>query len=166
MRKWGYAALGTAVAAAVIGAPVASAAGEATGAQAGEQAGQQECRRAFDQAVWEDMDSYNKRDGARYSAIIHRDMVTVGRRGDIHIGHDANVTPVIEQQFTLPYEYSMPWTVTHTVVEGCHMGFAILDAHYLVPSRGIDRHYTLSLTLVREHGRWQVIKDTVTDVVS
>ncbi|MDQ7807804.1 hypothetical protein Q5425_29055 [Amycolatopsis sp. A133] len=159
MRKWGYAALGTTLAAAVLGAPAATAAGDRDGGRP------QECRRAFDHAVWEDMDSYNKRDAARYSAIIHRDMVTVGRKGNLYIGYDANVTPVLEQQFKVPYEYSMPWTVTHTVVEGCKMGFAILDAHYLEPSHGIDRHYTISLTLVREHGRWQVVKDTVTDVV-
>jgi hypothetical protein len=158
MRKWGYAALGTALAAAVLGAPVAASAGEQGGG------GGQDCRRAFDHAVWEDMDSYNKRDAARYRAIIHRDMVTVGRRGNLYLGYDANVNPVLEQ-FKVPYEYSMPWTVVHTVVENCQMGFAILDAHYLEPSHGIDRHYTISLTLVRDHGRWQVVKDTVTDVV-
>ncbi|WP_370963039.1 hypothetical protein [Amycolatopsis sp. cg9] len=158
MRKWGYAALGTALVAAALGAPVAAAAGEQG------DGGQQECRRAFDHAVWEDMDSYNKRDAARYRAIIHRDMVTVGRRGNLYLGYDANVNPVLEQ-FKVPYEYSMPWTVTHTVVEGCHVGFAILDAHYLEPAHGVDRHYTISLTLVRDHGRWQVVKDTVTDVV-
>ncbi|MBE8524862.1 hypothetical protein ILP97_46560 [Amycolatopsis sp. H6(2020)] len=43
---------------------------------------------------------------------------------------------------------------------------AASDAHYLEPSHGIDRHYTISLTLVRDHGRWQVVKDTVTDVVA
>ncbi|RSM40540.1 hypothetical protein DMA12_26685 [Amycolatopsis balhimycina DSM 5908] len=159
MRKWGYAALGTALVAAVLGTPVASAAGDQAAG------GQQECRRAFDHAVWEDMDSYNKRDAARYRAIIHRDMVTVGRRGNVIIGYDANVNPVLEQ-FKVPYEFSMPWTVTHTVVEDCRMGYAILDAHYLEPSHGIDRHFTISLTLVRDHGRWQVVKDTVTDVVA
>jgi len=158
MRKWGYAALGTALVATVLGAPAAAAGDQAGG-------GQQQCRRAFDHAVWEDMDSYNKRDAGRYRAIIHRDMVTVGRRGNLYIGYDANVNPVLEQ-FKVPYEYSMPWTVTHTVVEDCKMGFAILDAHYLEPSHGIDRHYTISLTLVRDHGRWQVVKDTVTDVVA
>jgi hypothetical protein len=159
MRKWGYAALGTALAAAAVATPVAASAGEQGGG------GGQDCRRAFDHAVWEDMDSYNKRDAARYSAIIHRDMVTVGRKGNLYLGYDANVTPVLEQQFKVPYEYSMPWTVVHTVIENCQMGFAILDAHYLEPSHGIDRHYTISLTLVRDHGRWQVVKDTVTDVV-
>ncbi|SEC89860.1 SnoaL-like domain-containing protein [Amycolatopsis tolypomycina] len=158
MRRWGYAALGTALVAAVLGTP-AAAATDAAGD------GQRQCRQAFDHAVWEDMDSYNKRDAARYRAIIHRDMVTVGRRGQVIIGYDANVDPVLEQ-FKVPYEFSMPWTVTHTVVEDCKMGYAILDAHYLEPSHGIDRHFTISLTLVREHGRWQVVKDTVTDVVS
>ncbi|MGW4056637.1 hypothetical protein ACWEGE_00085 [Amycolatopsis sp. NPDC004747] len=158
MRKWGYAALSTALVAGVLATPAAAAGDPAGG-------GQQHCRQAFDHAVWEDMDSYNKRDAARYRAIIHRDMVTVGRRGNLYIGYDANVNPVLEQ-FKVPYEYSMPWTVTHTVVEDCKMGFAILDAHYLEPSHGIDRHYTISLTLVREHGRWQVVKDTVTEVVA
>lgn len=159
MRKRYYAALaGLVVAAAGIGVPAAAA---------GEQQAESErqaCRRSFDRAVWEDMDSYNKRDEARYRAIIHENMVTVGRRGNLYIGYDANVDPVIEQ-FKLPYEWSMPWTVTHTVVENCAMGFAILDAYYKVPSQNVDRHYTISLTLVREHGKWQVIKDTVTDVV-
>ncbi|MGW4134886.1 hypothetical protein [Amycolatopsis japonica] len=160
MRKRYYAALaGLVVAAAGIGVPAAAA---------GEQQAESErqaCQRAFDRAVWEDMDSFNKRDEARYRAIIHRDMVTVGRRGQLFIGYDANVDPVVNEQFKVPYEYSMPWTVTHTVVEDCKMGFAILDAYYKVPSQNINRHYTISLTLVRQHGKWQVIKDTVTDVL-
>ncbi|RSN52366.1 hypothetical protein DMH01_41745 [Amycolatopsis sp. WAC 04182] len=161
MRKRYYAALaGLVVAAAGIGVPAAAAAGEQQA-----EAERQACQRAFDRAVWEDMDSFNKRDEARYRAIIHQNMVTVGRRGQLFIGYDANVDPVVNEQFKVPYEYSMPWTVTHTVVEDCKMGFAILDAYYKVPSQNVDRHYTISLTLVREHGKWQVIKDTVTDVV-
>ncbi len=160
MRKRYYAAwAGLVVAAAGIGVPAAAA---------GEQQAESErqaCQRSFDRAVWEDMDSYNKRDEARYRAIIHQNMVTVGRKGQLFIGYEANVEPVVDVQFKLPYEWSMPWTVTHTVVEDCKMGFAILDAYYKAPSQNIDRHYTISLTLVREHGKWQVIKDTVTDVL-
>lgn len=161
MRKRYYAALaGLVVAAAGIGVPAAATAGEQRA-----ESERQSCQRSFDRAVWEDMDSYNKRDEARYRAIIHKNMVTVGRKGQLFIGYDANVDPVVNVQFKVPYEYSMPWTVTHTVVENCAMGFAILDAYYRVPSQNIDRHYTISLTLVREHGKWQVIKDTVTDVL-
>ncbi|WP_181775010.1 DUF4440 domain-containing protein [Amycolatopsis pittospori] len=161
MRKRYYAAsAGLVVAAAGIGVPAAATAGEQQA-----ESERQSCQRAFDRAVWEDMDSYNKRDEARYRAIIHQNMVTVGRKGNLYIGYDANVEPVVKEQFTLPYEWSMPWTVTHTVVENCAMGFAILDAYYKVPSQNINRHYTISLTLVREHGKWQVIKDTVTDVL-
>ncbi|MFD6067307.1 hypothetical protein [Amycolatopsis lurida] len=161
MRKRYYAALaGLVVAAAGIGVPAAAAASDQRA-----ETERQACQRAFDHAVWEDMDSFNKRDEARYRAIIHENMVTIGRKGQTIIGYDANVDPVVDVQFKLPYEWSMPWTVTHTVVEGCKMGFAILDAYYKAPSQNIDRHYTISLTLVREHGKWQVIKDTVTDVL-
>ncbi|UVS78739.1 DUF4440 domain-containing protein [Actinokineospora sp. UTMC 2448] len=143
------------------------AAGAAVGlapvAAAGGQPDHRTCEREFHQAVWEDMDSFNRRDEARYRAIIHRDMVTVGRKGQVYIGYDANIQPVLES-FKLPYEWSMPWTVTHTVVHGCSSGFAILDARHIVPSQNVDRRLTVSLTLVRERGRWQVIKDTVTDV--
>ncbi|KFU75677.1 hypothetical protein SAMN04489729_8434 [Amycolatopsis lurida] len=161
MRKRYYAALaGLVVAAAGIGVPAAAAAGEQQA-----EAERQACQRAFDRAVWEDMDSFNKRDAARYRAIIHQNMVTIGRKGQTIIGYAANVDPVVDVQFKLPYEWSMPWTVTHTVVEDCKMGYAILDAYYKAPSQNIDRHYTISLTLVREHGKWLVIKDTVTDVL-
>lgn len=161
MRKRYYAALaGLVVAAAGVAVPAAAAASDQRA-----ETERQACQRAFDRAVWEDMDSFNKRDEARYRAIIHQNMVTVGRRGQLFIGYDANVDPVVNEQFKVPYEYSMPWTVTHTVVEDCKMGFAILDAYYKVPSQNINRHYTISLTLVREHGKWQVIKDTVTDVL-
>ncbi|QFU90877.1 hypothetical protein [Amycolatopsis sp. YIM 10] len=160
MRKWVSAVLATAAVGAVAG--VASTA--ATASATDEQAANRACQREFDHAVWEDMDSFNKRDEARYRAIIHRDMVTVGRKGQLFIGYDANVDPVIES-FKLPYEWSMPWTVTHTVVNGCKSGFAILDAYYKVPSQNVNRHYTISLTLVKERGKWQVIKDTVTDVL-
>ncbi|MGW5052763.1 hypothetical protein [Actinokineospora sp. NPDC004072] len=147
---------------AVAGVIAAGAAVVAGAPAAGGQPDHRTCEREFHRAVWEDMDSFNKRDESRYRAIIHRDMVTVGRTGAVHIGYDANVLPVLES-FKLPYEWSMPWTVTHTVVTGCTSGFAILDARYLVPSQNVDRHLTISLTLVRERGRWQVIKDTVTD---
>ncbi|MFD5246876.1 hypothetical protein ACFWIW_20160 [Amycolatopsis sp. NPDC058340] len=161
MRKRYYAALaGLIVAAAGIGVPAAAAASDQRA-----ESERQACQRAFDRAVWEDMDSFNKRDEARYRAIIHQNMVTIGRKGQTIIGYADNVEPVVDVQFKLPYEYSMPWTVTHTVVEGCKMGYAILDAYYKVPSQNINRHYTISLTLVREHGKWQVIKDTVTDVL-
>ncbi|KZB79851.1 hypothetical protein [Amycolatopsis regifaucium] len=161
MRKRYYAALaGLVVAAAGIGVPAAATAGEQQA-----ESERQACQRSFDRAVWEDMDSYNKRDEARYRAIIHQNMVTVGRKGQLIIGYQDNVEPVVDIQFKLPYEWSMPWTVTHTVVEDCKMGFALLDAYYKAPSQNIDRHYTISLTLVREHGKWQVIKDTVTDVL-
>ena len=135
-----------------------------TAAAADDKPDHRTCEEEFHHAVWEDMDSFNKRDEARYRAIIHRDMVTVGRRGNLFIGYDANIQPVLES-FKLPYEWSLPWTVTHTVVHGCTSGFAILDARHIVPSQNLDRRLTISLTLVREHGRWQVIKDTVTDVV-
>ncbi|MGK4597179.1 hypothetical protein [Amycolatopsis sp. w19] len=161
MRKRYYAALaGLVVAAAGIGVPAAATAGEQQA-----ESERQACQRSFDRAVWEDMDSFNKRDEARYRAIIHQDMVTIGRKGQMIIGYDANVDPVVDVQFKLPYEWSMPWTVTHTVVEDCKMGYALLDAYYKAPSQNIDRHYTISLTLVRQHGKWQVIKDTVTDVL-
>jgi hypothetical protein len=161
MRKRYYAALaGLVVAAAGIGVPAAATAGEQQA-----ESERQACQRSFDRAVWEDMDSYNKRDEARYRAIIHQNMVTIGRKGQSIIGYADNVEPVVDVQFKLPYEWSMPWTVTHTVVEDCKMGFAILDAYYKAPSQNVDRHYTISLTLVREHGKWQVIKDTVTDVL-
>ncbi|GGS46653.1 DUF4440 domain-containing protein [Actinokineospora fastidiosa] len=140
-----------------------AAVGLAPAAAAGGQPDHRTCEREFHQAVWEDMDSFNRRDEARYRAIIHRDMVTVGRKGQVYIGYDANIQPVLES-FKLPYEWSMPWTVTHTVVHGCSSGFAILDARHIVPSQNVDRRLTVSLTLVRERGRWQVIKDTVTDV--
>ncbi|MGA6167481.1 hypothetical protein [Amycolatopsis magusensis] len=159
MRKWVSGVLATAAVGVVAAVPAVS-----TASATGEQAANQVCQREFDRAVWEDMDSYNKRDEARYRAIIHRDMVTVGRKGQLFIGYEANIQPVLEA-FKLPYEWSMPWTVTHTVVNGCKSGFAILDAYYKVPSQNVDRHYTVSLTLVKERGRWQVIKDTVTDVL-
>ncbi|MBN6039183.1 hypothetical protein [Amycolatopsis sp. 195334CR] len=159
MRKWVSAVLATAA----VGA-VAGVASTATASAGDEQAANQACQREFDRAVWEDMDSFNKRDEARYRAIIHQDMVTVGRKGQLFIGYEANINPVLES-FKLPYEWSMPWTVTHTVVNGCKSGFALLDAYYQVPSQNVNRHYTISLTLVKERGKWQVIKDTVTDVL-
>jgi ketosteroid isomerase-like protein len=159
MRNLKYAAATIVLAGATVTVPsIASASPSGDSPEAMNQ-----CRAAVEHAVWEDMDSYNKRDADRYGAILDKeDMVAIDRRGNVIAGWEANTKPVFDIQFKLPYEWSLPWTVTSVHVPNCQTGTAVLDAHYLAPSLNIDRHYTLTLVIAKKHGEWKVVQDTST----
>jgi len=49
--------------------------------------------------------------------------------------------------------------VLSRTVYGCHSGIAIADAHTRYPD--LDKHWSVTMTMVREHGKWTVAMDTV-----
>jgi hypothetical protein len=120
--------------------------------------GPRHCETTFDAAVHEDNDAYNARDEARYSAILNPRML-FWYDGSVTTGRDA-IMANARRNFATP-----GWTWTYTIlsetVYGCESGIAVLDTHNINPGAGTDKHYAVTMTLVREHGRWSVAIDNV-----
>jgi SnoaL-like protein len=116
------------------------------------------CKRGFDAAVHEDNNAYNAKDADRYEAILNPRMI-FWQDGAVTYGRDA-IMATARQSFAVP-----GWTWTYEIlsetVYGCDSGIAVLDTHLLRPDIGVDRHFAVSMGLVREHGRWSVAIDNV-----
>lgn len=154
-------------AAVVIGAAVVAGIAVPTAASAQPKEDLNQCKAAVAHAVWEDMDSYNKGDAARYANIIdENDMVTIGYTGLVHSGYHTNVDPVLAS-FATPTQNRALWdyTVVETHAANCQSGYAVLDAYNYVPSVGVRTHFTLTLTVAKDDGQWKVVKDTITKVL-
>jgi hypothetical protein len=115
------------------------------------------CARAFDKAVHEDMDSFNARDMNRYRRILHERVID-NNAGRITIGRDAVLAGGAAVLFP-DTTWSFPYTIRNETVYGCESGIAVLDAHWQVPTKNVDVHLVITMTLVRDHGRWQVAID-------
>lgn len=153
MRKKRFAALASIVLAAGLAVP-----GTAL-ASASDDDGYSDCQAGFDAAVHEDNNAYNARDVARYTAILNPRMI-FWFDGAATYGRD----PIIEtakQSFAVP---GWVWTydILSETVYGCNSGIAVLDTHvvYAAHERP-DKHYAVTMTLVREHGKWSVAIDNV-----
>jgi hypothetical protein len=116
------------------------------------------CAAGFDAAVHEDNDAYNARDAARYEAILNPRML-FWYDGVTTYGRDA-IMATARANFAVP---GWIWTymIQSETVYGCHSGIAVVDAHVVYPARNIDRHFAVTMTLVREEGRWTVAIDNV-----
>jgi hypothetical protein len=121
------------------------------------------CAASFDAAVHEDNDAYNARDEARYEAILNPRML-FWFDGSVTTGREA-IMANARRNFARP-----GWTWTYTIlsetVYGCESGIAVLDTHNINPGAGTDFHYAVTMTLVREHGRWSVAIDNVHPLAS
>jgi hypothetical protein len=121
--------------------------------------GDRGCAQAFDEAVHEDMDSFNARDMDRYSRILTEQLID-NNNGTVTTGRDA-VLANAAKLFAVN-TWTFPYTVRQESVYGCRAGIVIIDANWLVPSKNIDLRMVISMTLVHEHGRWLVANDNTT----
>lgn len=118
------------------------------------------CVAGFDAAVKEDNDAYEARDPERYEAILHPDLIFKGPDGSVVQGRD-------EHMVNAHAAWAVPgwhWTTTvlSRTVYGCHSGIAIVDARTTYPDQPeLDKHWSVTMTLVRERGKWLVAMDTV-----
>jgi hypothetical protein len=162
MRKYLAALAGAALAiGAGIAVPsVASAAPASTGATAVHSTSWllEFCKRGFDAAVHEDNDAYNAKDAERYEAILNPRMI-FWQDGVTTYGRDP-IMATARQSFAVP-GWSWTYEILSETVYGCDSGIAILDTHLLRPDIGVDRHFAVSMGLVREHGKWTVAIDNV-----
>lgn len=117
------------------------------------------CARSFDAAVHEDMDAFNARDVARYTRILHPRVIGV-TNGTVTVGRDA-VLADAKRMFAVK-TWRFPYTIRHSELFGCDSGVTIVDANWLDETQGLDLKITIDMTLVRDHGRWQVVTDAST----
>jgi SnoaL-like domain len=117
------------------------------------------CQAGFDAAVHEDNNAYNARDVARYTAILNPRMI-FWYDGVTTYGRDA-IIETAKQSFAVP---GWIWTydILSETVYGCESGIAVLDTHVIYPAHERpDRHFAVTMTLVRERGKWSVAIDNV-----
>lgn len=168
MRRRNLAALGGAALAAVaVAVPtVASASGAdapaAASAQDAATDGNQRCEQEFLAAIKEDNDAYEARDIERYEAILNPRMI-FNNAGVITNGRD----PVIQTaraSFAVPGWHWQAEVLSYTL-HGCNSGIAVVDARTTWPDNPArDAHYSVTMVMVREHGKWTVAMDTVDPV--
>jgi hypothetical protein len=129
----------------------------ATAATAGDD-GRHGCAAGMDAAVRQDNDAYNARDEARYEAVLHPDMI-YAYDGTVIYGRDAIMTGA-RQAFATP-GWVWTYTIASETLYGCGAGIAVLDAHNTHPGTDYDHHFAITMTMVREHGKWLVAMDTI-----
>jgi hypothetical protein len=114
------------------------------------------CARAMHDAVVQDNVSYNARDEKAYVAVIHPDII-------FHVadttsyGIDAHMASV-RAAWANPEPWEWQWQIQSETMFGCHTGIAVLDIHIVYPNR--IRQYSVTMTMVKDRGRWQVAMDT------
>jgi hypothetical protein len=139
--------------ASVIAVPASAAAAAASGGSE-----QRHCAAEFDAAVHEDNDAYAARDAARYEAILNPRMI-FWYDGSVTYGRDA-IMATARANFAVP-GWIWTYSIASETVYDCHSGIAVLEAHTIKPGQNYDHHFAVTMTLVREHGKWSVAIDNV-----
>jgi hypothetical protein len=155
MRKKRLAVLASVVLAAGLAVPGTASASAPTSPDNGNR----HCQAGFDAAVHEDNNAYNARDVARYTAILNPRMI-FWFDGVATYGRDP-IIATAKQSFAVP---GWIWTydILSETVYGCDSGIAVLDTHVVYPAHERpDKHYAVTMTLVREHGKWSVAIDNL-----
>jgi hypothetical protein len=130
-----------------------------TASAAADDHGRSRCEQGFDAAVHEDNDAYNARDAARYEAILNPRMI-FWFDGATTYGRDA-IMATARQSFAVP-GWTWQYTILSETVYGCQSGIAVLDTRVVYPAHERpDRHFAVTMQLVREHGTWSVAIDNV-----
>lgn len=116
------------------------------------------CEKGLDAAVREDNDAYAARDARRYEKILNPKMI-FAYDGVYTYGRDAIMADA-RKGFAVP---GWVWTyqIKSETMYGCHTGIAVLDTRSKNDSAGTDKHFAVTMTMVREHGKWTVAMDNV-----
>jgi hypothetical protein len=116
------------------------------------------CAAGMHAAVVEDNAAYNARDPERYEAVLNPKMIFF-YDGNVTYGRDA-IMANAKRDFAVP-GWVWQTTILSETMYGCTSGVAVLDAHSVNASKGTDVHFSVAMTMVREHGKWTVGMDTV-----
>jgi len=139
----------------------ATAGGETVGLENSDAVQRNRCVAGFDAAVKEDNDAYEARDPERYEAILHPDLIFKGPDGSVIQGRDEHMEAA-HAGWAVPGWHWTTTVLSRTVYDGCHAGIAIVDARTTYPEQPeLNKHWSVTMTMVRERGRWLVAMDTV-----
>jgi hypothetical protein len=114
------------------------------------------CATAMHEAVVQDNVAYNARDEEAYLEVIHPDII-------FHVadtttyGVDAHMQSV-RAAWANPEPWEWKWEILSETMFGCHTGIAVVDIHLVYPNR--IRQFSVTMTMVKDRGRWQVAMDT------
>jgi hypothetical protein len=144
--------------AASLALPSASAVADGGAAGADGQREHRRCAAEFHAAVVEDNEAFNARDAQRYEAVLHPRMI-FWYDGAVTYGRDAIMAQALRDFATPGWVWT--YTILSETVHGCQTGIAVLETHAIFADAGIDRHYAVTMTLVRERGNWLVAIDNV-----
>jgi hypothetical protein len=114
------------------------------------------CAQKMHEAVVQDNVSYNARDEDAYVAVIHPDII-FHVAGTTTYGIDAHMEAV-RAAWANPEPWEWQWEILSETMFGCHTGIAVLDINIVYPNR--IRHFSVTMTMVKERGRWLVAMDT------
>ena len=114
------------------------------------------CGRAMHAAVVQDNVSYNARDEDAYMAVIHPDII-FHVAGTTTYGIDAHMEAV-RAAWANPEPWEWRWEILSETMFSCHTGIAVLDIQIVYPTR--IRQFSVTMTMVKERGRWLVAMDT------
>jgi hypothetical protein len=114
------------------------------------------CAQKMHEAVVQDNVSYNARDEEAYIEVIHPDII-FHVAGTTTYGIDAHMEAV-RAAWADPEPWEWQWEILSETMFGCHSGIAVLDIHIVYPNR--IRQFSVTMTMVKERGRWQVAMDT------
>lgn len=114
------------------------------------------CAQAMHEAVVQDNVAYNARDEEAYLEVIHPDII-FHVAGTTTYGVDAHMEAV-RAAWANPEPWEWQWEILSETMFGCRTGIAVLDIQIVYPNR--VRQFSVTMTMVRDRGRWQVAMDT------
>ena len=117
---------------------------------------QAQCAQAMHEAVVQDNVAYNARDEEAYLEVIHPDIIFYVA-GNTTYGVDAHMASV-RAAWANPEPWEWQWEILSETMFGCHTGIAVVDIHIVYPNR--IRQFSVTMTMVKDGGRWQVAMDT------
>ena len=117
---------------------------------------QAQCAEAMHEAVVQDNVAYNARDEEAYLEVIHPDII-FHVAGTTTYGVDAHMASV-RAAWANPEPWEWQWEILSETMFGCHTGIAVVDIHLVYPNR--VRQFSVTMTMVKDRGRWQVAMDT------
>lgn len=122
------------------------------------------CARQFDAAVRTYVDTTDRRDAAGFNRLLHEEVTGVLPDGSVFAGR-AEMADFVNRFFA-----NTTWTQTFTpvrrAVSGCDSAVVLFESVYAEPAAGYRQNLMIGVGWTRENGRWLVIQDQNTEVVS
>lgn len=122
------------------------------------------CSRQFDAAVRSYVDTTDQRDAAGFNRLLHEEVTGVLPEGSVFAGR-AEMADFVTRFFANT-TWTQTFTPTRRAVFGCDSAFVLFESVYAEPATGYQQNLRIGVSWTREHGRWLVIQDQNTEVLS